>query len=429
MLHIPLINRLLHSHQHHHTHHADDHQDHLHGTKEKHIEQFILKSLESGHEMFIIVELLKEHGWTMEDIQAGLATAQQNEKYKEQIKKSNENIEKSRYELNLIINRLKENNCCPLCYFEFDNNMKMKTISPCCHNAVCRGCVEEWCLKMEKKNCIYCNTEKIHYTDYVIINTITNNFCSLCNIQYKTENDKYYSKCCIKKCCINCLNEWYYKLFKNKCLFCLEENIVLKDYKNKVEYEEEETSVLSNYKYIEKTKYEFIEYFISTKMYKDCKVIFCSKYVKIFNDMKKLFLKYNIKYLELDDGNIESINISLKKYKEEDINVLLFDSNLFGCGLNLQCTTDIVFLHKIDNLLEKQIIGRALRLGRNGKLNLWYLMHENEKIFYNTSNNNNININDINDINKNNQNNYFYNYNTIDDNNEDEDDEFCTKIV
>ena len=30
--------------------------------------------------------------------------------------------------------------------------------------------------------------------------------------------------------------------------------------------------------------------------------------------------------------------------------------------------------------LEKQIIGRSQRFGRNSKLNIWYLMHENEKI-------------------------------------------------
>lgn len=38
------------------------------------------------------------------------------------------------------------------------------------------------------------------------------------------------------------------------------------------------------------------------------------------------------------------------------------------------------FLHKTEESLEKQIIGRAQRHGRKNKLNLWYLMHENEKV-------------------------------------------------
>jgi hypothetical protein len=40
-------------------------------------------------------------------------------------------------------------------------------------------------------------------------------------------------------------------------------------------------------------------------------------------------------------------------------------------------------------MLEKQIIGRAQRTGRNKKLNLWYLMHENESIIVNKKKSNN----------------------------------------
>ena len=58
----------------------------------------------------------------------------------------------------------------------------------------------------------------------------------------------------------------------------------------------------------------------------------------------------------------------------------MLNSNLFGCGLNLQCTSDIVFLHKTDTTLEKQIIGRAQRPGRKDALNIWHIMHENETV-------------------------------------------------
>jgi hypothetical protein len=125
-----------------------------------------------------------------------------------------------------------------------------------------------------------------------------------------------------------------------------------------------------------------MEYFIRTKIYAECKVILCSSYIRIFNDIKKLLNSYNIKYKELDDGNIYSISNSINEYNYGNINVLLMNSNLFGCGLNLQCTTDIVFLHKTETELEKQIIGRAQRLGRKENLNIWHLMHQNENIIY-----------------------------------------------
>ena len=104
--------------------------------------------------------------------------------------------------------------------------------------------------------------------------------------------------------------------------------------------------------------------------------------------MKKLLHQYNITHIELDDGNVNSIYNSINNYKHGNINVLLLNSNLFGCGLNLECTSDIVFLHKMDTDLENQIIGRAQRPGRKEALNIWYIMHENETIIKTINNNN-----------------------------------------
>ena len=143
----------------------------------------------------------------------------------------------------------------------------------------------------------------------------------------------------------------------------------------------------SGVKYTKKTKLQFLEYYIRTKIYSNCKIIFCSNYIKIFNDMKKLLIKYNISHIELDDGNVDSIYNSINNYKHGNINVLLLNSNLLGCGLNLESTTDILFLHKMDNDLEKQIIGRAQRPGRKEALNIWYIMHENETVIKTVNNN------------------------------------------
>jgi hypothetical protein len=296
---------------------------------------------------------------------------------KKQLEESTKSLEESKYKLELINNRLKENNCCPLCYNEFSIN-NQKVISPCCKNNICLTCTNNWFNNMKKTNCLYCNIENIKYEDYIIIKPNTDNICLICNKIYNSKDDKYYSNCCMKDLCIHCLEEWYYKLLKKKCLFCLKEDILYEDFKNEKGHEETKLNINIGIKYIDKNKIEFLEYFIQTKMYSNCKIIFCSKYIRIFNDIKILFEKYHIKYLELDDGNIESINESVKKYTYGNINALLLNSNLFGCGLNLQCTTDIVFLHRTEETLEKQIIGRAQRLGRLNKLNIWYLMHENE---------------------------------------------------
>jgi uncharacterized coiled-coil protein SlyX len=309
-----------------------------------------------------------------------------------QLTKSQKSLEESEYKLNLIRERLKDNNCCPLCYNEFEELQK-KVISPCCKNLICFDCTSNWFNNMKKENCIYCNIENVKFEDYVILKPNTEHLCALCDNEYENNDSKYYAKCCGKNSCSECLKDWYQKLLKTECLFCGKDEVLYDDFKNEKGYEEMRINTQSGIKYTKKTKIEFVEYFIKTKIYSQCKIIICSNYIRIFNDIKRLLHKYYISYIELDDGNVNSINNSVLKYTHGSINVLLLNSNLFGCGLNLQCTTDILFLHKTDITLEKQIIGRAQRMGRKDKLNLWYLMHENEtailtqkvknEIFYN----------------------------------------------
>lgn len=328
---------------------------------------------------------------------------------KKQLDKSKKSLESSNDKLNLIRERLKENNCCPLCYNEF-NPLDKKVLSSCCKNTICYECANNWFNNMKKENCIYCNLPDIKYEDYIILKPISDNLCILCDKIYENINDKYYAKCCKKICCIDCLKDWYHKLIKEECLFCNNNDTLFEDFKNEKMHEETILNEKHGVKYTKKTKLEFLEYFIRTKIYTSCKIIFCSNYIRIFNDIKKLFRNYNIKYLELDDGNIHSIDKSINSYLHGNINILLLNSNLFGCGLNLQCTTDIVFLHKTESSLEKQIIGRAQRPGRDNKLNIWYLMHENETIINTKKCNNNTYI----------QNDISYNIiDLIDENNED----------
>ena len=61
--------------------------------------------------------------------------------------------------------------------------------------------------------------------------------------------------------------------------------------------------------------------------------------------------------------------------------VLLADSSMYGCGMNFENTTDIIFIHKINPEMEKQVIGRAQRPGRVGVLNIHRLVHPNENTF------------------------------------------------
>ena len=60
-------------------------------------------------------------------------------------------------------------------------------------------------------------------------------------------------------------------------------------------------------------------------------------------------------------------------YKNKEFNILMADSSMFSCGMNLENTDGILVLHKMNALKEKQIIGRAHRYGRVGALNVTHI--------------------------------------------------------
>lgn len=93
--------------------------------------------------------------------------------------------------------------------------------------------------------------------------------------------------------------------------------------------------------------------------------------------MTLILNKLKIKYDHIK-GNGDQINSIIKRYKSNEIDVLLVNSCNYGSGLNLENTTDIIMFHKMNTQLEKQIIGRAQRLGRKYSLNVYYLLHDNE---------------------------------------------------
>ena len=317
----------------------------------------------------------------IEDLKKSIESSINNDKtklLKEQLEESEKILNDTEEKLELIKERLKENDCCPLCYDEFENKKKV-VISQCCKNKICYDCIENWFSKLNKTNCIYCNKNCVKKESYVLIKDEDNSLCKICDNKFEDEDDKYYSQCCYNKSCCGCIKEWYLKLLKKECLFCHNDSTLYEDFRNEKQHEEMIMNIKMGIKYTKKSKIDFLKYFVISKLTTKSKVIFCSQYTKIFKELIKLLNKYNLKYLELDNGNFNDINDTIYEYKYGDSKFLLLNSNLFGCGLNLEITSDIVFLHKTEHNLQKQIIGRAYRPNRKNKLNVWFIMHENEE--------------------------------------------------
>ena len=108
------------------------------------------------------------------------------------------------------------------------------------------------------------------------------------------------------------------------------------------------------------------------------KVIIFSDYSKIFNTITTLLNENGMRYVELDGGNVKALDKILNEYKAGGARVLMLNSAFYGCGMNLENTTDIIFFHKTDRIMYEQVIGRAQRPGRTGRLAVHNLLYLNE---------------------------------------------------
>ena len=65
-------------------------------------------------------------------------------------------------------------------------------------------------------------------------------------------------------------------------------------------------------------------------------------------------------------------------YKYGNAKILLANSTLFSCGMNLENSTHVLFIHRIEDKIIHQVLGRAQRLGRTCQLEVIHLEYENE---------------------------------------------------
>jgi len=116
---------------------------------------------------------------------------------------------------------------------------------------------------------------------------------------------------------------------------------------------------------------------------KDKKVIIFSDYTETTVDIEYLFKINNITYAKLH-GSDKKINEIVKSYSlpykhSEANNILIITGSKYCAGLNLQMTTDVIFMNKLANKkIELQIAARAARHGRQSNLIIHYILYNNE---------------------------------------------------
>lgn len=114
------------------------------------------------------------------------------------------------------------------------------------------------------------------------------------------------------------------------------------------------------------------------------KILIFSDKVDVFASIMHGLRDIGITFSELDGGNVKAMDAIIDRYKSDapgSLSVIMVNSTLFDCGMNLENTTDLILVHYIQNSLkEEQVMGRAQRFGRKKRLMIWQLFHENEAI-------------------------------------------------
>ena len=78
-------------------------------------------------------------------------------------------------------------------------------------------------------------------------------------------------------------------------------------------------------------------------------------------------------------GNKNAIQATLNQFQKGEVRCLLLNSSFAGAGLTITAATHVVLFHAMTYEEEKQVVGRACRMGRTEPLYCIKLLHEDER--------------------------------------------------
>jgi SNF2 family DNA or RNA helicase len=109
----------------------------------------------------------------------------------------------------------------------------------------------------------------------------------------------------------------------------------------------------------------------------DGKFLIFSRYDNPFMQIQSEIEALNIQVKQVK-GTKDSIQATINAFSNGSVKCLLLNSLHAGAGLTITSATHVILLHKMDIDEEKQITGRAYRMGRKDPLHLYRLLHPDE---------------------------------------------------
>ena len=101
------------------------------------------------------------------------------------------------------------------------------------------------------------------------------------------------------------------------------------------------------------------------------------RYDNPFTTMEESITGLGLRVKQLK-GNKDAVASTLRAFQGGDLRCLLLNSHYAGSGLNITAATHVILLHAMTHEEEKQILGRAYRMGRTAPLHFIRLLHTGE---------------------------------------------------
>jgi hypothetical protein len=197
-------------------------------------------------------------------------------------------------------------------------------------------------------------------------------------ITYDNIDNPVITTCCNQKFDFVSISSWIAKNPSVPCPICREvinmNNLVsIIDDNGVVEMKENSENI--EYNSLNHDKDTNLEHILLNKLQSNAKILIFSEYDHSFTNIIQILNRYNLKHCQIK-GGISHINNIINSYRGVDLDVLFLNARHYGAGLNLENTTDIIIYHKMNSELERQVIGRAQRIGRETQLNIWKLYYK-----------------------------------------------------
>jgi SNF2 family DNA or RNA helicase len=185
-----------------------------------------------------------------------------------------------------------------------------------------------------------------------------------CSICYDQLTNHTMVSCCQNIFCGNCIMKWL-QTNHNTCPLCRHviKPVDLSFIKNENDNEDDKKKL--------KNKKDVVIDIINNCVARNRKVILFSSYDETFDIIRSQLYENKIDFAELS-GHRSVRESKLENFMKGELSVIFLNSRFNGAGINLQIADDIILYHKMAEGLRKQVLGRALRIGRTDPL----LVHE-----------------------------------------------------